>query len=78
MPKLSTGWQHNYSTKTRQAGRVNEQYMYCLIPMLGMNEMSGWLENVDGLKWNLQSLIIFYWIGIVANSRNQIKLLRYY
>jgi hypothetical protein len=32
-PKLSSGWQHNYSTKTRQAGRANEQSMYSLMSM---------------------------------------------
>ncbi len=26
-PQLSGGWQYNYSTKTRQAGRANEQSM---------------------------------------------------
>jgi len=29
-PQQSSGWQHNYSTKTRQAGRTNEQSMYSL------------------------------------------------
>jgi hypothetical protein len=28
VPQLCSGWQHNYSTKTRQAGRANEQSMY--------------------------------------------------
>jgi hypothetical protein len=28
VPQLCRGWQHNYSTKTRQAGRANEQSMY--------------------------------------------------
>jgi len=27
VPQLSSGWQHNYSTKTRQAGHANEQSM---------------------------------------------------
>ncbi len=27
-PQLSSGWQHNYSTKTRQAGRANEHLMH--------------------------------------------------
>jgi hypothetical protein len=31
--QLSGGWQHNYSTKTRQAGHANEQPMYSLISM---------------------------------------------
>ncbi len=26
-PQLSSGWWHNYSTKTRQASRANEQSM---------------------------------------------------
>jgi hypothetical protein len=33
VPQLSSGWQHNYSTKTRQAGQVNEQSMYSLMSM---------------------------------------------
>ncbi len=28
VPQLSSGQHHNYSTKTRQAGRANEQSMY--------------------------------------------------
>jgi hypothetical protein len=32
-PHISSGWQHNYSTKTRQLGRANEQAMYSLISM---------------------------------------------
>ncbi len=32
-PQLTSGWQHNYSTKTRQAGRANEQSMYSLMSM---------------------------------------------
>ncbi len=30
-PQLSSGWQHNYSTKTRQAGWANKQSMYSLM-----------------------------------------------
>ncbi len=32
-PQLSSGWWHNYSTKTRQEGRANEQSMYSLMSM---------------------------------------------
>ena len=32
-PQLSSGWQHNYSTKTWQAGWANEQSMYSLMSM---------------------------------------------
>jgi len=30
----TAGWQHNYSTKTRQAGWANEQSMYSLMSMI--------------------------------------------
>jgi hypothetical protein len=33
-PQLSSGWEHNYSTKTRQVGRANEQPMYSLMSMV--------------------------------------------
>jgi hypothetical protein len=33
-PQLSSGWQHNYSTKTRQVGWANEQSMYSLMSMV--------------------------------------------
>ncbi len=30
VPQLSSGWEHNYSTKTRQVGCINEQSMSLL------------------------------------------------
>jgi len=33
VPQLSSGWQHNYSTKTRLADQANEQSMYFLMSM---------------------------------------------
>jgi hypothetical protein len=33
-PQLSSGWRHNYSTKTRQAGSAVEQSMYSLMSMM--------------------------------------------
>jgi hypothetical protein len=35
-PQLISGWQHNYSTKTRQVGQANEQSMYSLMSMVKM------------------------------------------
>jgi len=32
-PQLSSGWQHNYSTKTRQTGHAIKQSMYTLMSM---------------------------------------------
>ncbi len=29
--QLRGGWRHNYSTKTRQTGRANQQSMYSLV-----------------------------------------------
>ncbi len=34
VPQLSSEWLHDYSTKTRQAGRADEQSMYPLMSML--------------------------------------------
>ncbi len=31
VPQLNSGWQHNHLTKTRQAGKSNEQSMYSLM-----------------------------------------------
>ncbi len=33
-PQLSSGRQHNYTTKTRQAGRADELSMYYLMSMV--------------------------------------------
>jgi hypothetical protein len=33
VPKLRGGRQHNYSTKTRQAGHANEQSIYSIMSM---------------------------------------------
>ncbi len=35
-PQLSGGWQHYYSTKTRQAGHANEQSMYSLMSIVSL------------------------------------------
>jgi len=45
-PQLSSGWQHNYSTKTRLAGRANEQSMYSL---MSMAQVAGFEPSVQGL-----------------------------
>jgi hypothetical protein len=39
VPQLSSGWQHKYSTKTRQAGHENEHYslMSMVTPSYLMN-----------------------------------------
>ncbi len=36
-PQLSSGWWHNYSTKTRPTGHANEQSMYFLMSIGGDN-----------------------------------------
>jgi len=30
-PQLSRGWQHNHSSKTRQAGWANEQFVFSYV-----------------------------------------------
>jgi hypothetical protein len=50
VPQQNCGWQHNYSTKTRQAGRVNEQSMYSLISMAA-NNIQAKIQNINNLCW---------------------------
>jgi len=45
VPQLIGGWQHNYSTKARQAGHVNEQSIYSLF--CGLREIEKTV-NVTG------------------------------
>jgi hypothetical protein len=45
-PQLSSGWRHNYSTKTRLAGRANEQSMYSLKSMVAAFEAKEKLSNI--------------------------------
>jgi hypothetical protein len=33
-PQQSSGWRHNFSTKTRQAGHASEQSMYSFMSMV--------------------------------------------
>jgi hypothetical protein len=39
VPQLSSGWQHNYTTKISQAGWANKQSMYSLMSMAAMNKL---------------------------------------
>jgi hypothetical protein len=43
--QLSSGWRHNYSTKTRQSGWANEQSMYSLMSMMLMEQLT--LKSVN-------------------------------
>jgi hypothetical protein len=47
-PQLSSGWQHNYSTKTRLAGRANEQSMYFSYVYGFVSKMFITLEELQG------------------------------
>ena len=40
LPQLSSDWQHNYSTKTRQAGQANVQSMYYIMSMVEQLSLS--------------------------------------
>jgi len=64
VPQLCSGWQHNYSTKTRQAGRANEQSMYSFMSMIDveeslqtlMTECQGGLNHIFGFRKCLKLL----------------------
>jgi hypothetical protein len=57
VPKLSGGWQHNYSTKTRQASHANEQSIYYVMSMVFANQFMCWGEYCTdkslSTKWNV-------------------------
>jgi hypothetical protein len=40
LPQLSSDWQHNYSTKTRQAGQANGQPVYSFMSMVEQLSLS--------------------------------------
>ncbi len=42
-PQVSSGWQDDYSTKTRQSGHANEQSMYSLMS----KELTNLSKNID-------------------------------
>jgi hypothetical protein len=46
VPQLSSGRQHNYTTKTRQAGCADEQSMYYLMSMVHGQGIQG-KDNFD-------------------------------
>jgi len=52
MPLLNGGWQHNYSTKTMQAGNANEQSMYSQFSMgvtkKASNKLAPWVRHYHG------------------------------
>jgi hypothetical protein len=45
--QLSSGWKHNYLTKTSQTGCANEKSIYSLMSMLGGK---GQLHNSQGTR----------------------------
>ncbi len=48
-PRLSGDWQHNYSTKTRQAGYANEQSMYySVMSMVEGKGVASWVQHETG------------------------------
>jgi len=57
-PQLSSGWQHNYSTKTRKAGWANEQSMYSLMSM----------RQIHGNKPGKQKIHLYYskWTSLMC------------
>ncbi len=53
VPQISSGWQHNYSTKTRQAGHTNEQFRYSLMAVVLVN--NGWYgKSISWLSYLLK------------------------
>jgi hypothetical protein len=53
-PQLSSGWQHNYPTKTRQAGCTDEQSMYSFVYVSEekSNNNNHLYKGLDWVKFN--------------------------
>jgi hypothetical protein len=49
-PQISGGWQHNYSTKARQAGHAKEQSVYNI---LSLDNMMWWFVPCKFFKFSL-------------------------
>jgi hypothetical protein len=56
-PQLSGGWQHNYSTKTRQAGHAYKQYIYYLMFVV-LCLLALWPKQWNGTHILLHDLIL--------------------
>jgi hypothetical protein len=54
--QLCSGWQHNYSTKTRQAGQTNEQSTYS--HMSKFNPHFQIVLNLSSLEFTLMQLLM--------------------
>ncbi len=60
------GRQHNYSTKTRQAGWANEQSMYSLMSMV-VTDISSLGRHETGLEWTILWLKTLFWLTAFAH-----------
>jgi hypothetical protein len=58
-PQLSNGWRHNYSTKTRPAGRANGQFSYVYGKMTP--SMMALIMGLTTITWISFLAEHFYW-----------------
>ncbi len=58
VPQLGGSRQHNYSTKTRQTGHANEQYMYSLMSMVSCHPKKP--SHVKSLELSLKITYLGY------------------
>jgi hypothetical protein len=62
VPQLSSGWRHNYSTKTRNVGRAIEQSMYHDIHFILLNVTTAFTKAIFQLFNQLLLIVIVYLI----------------
>jgi hypothetical protein len=65
-PQLSSGWRHNYSTKTKQVGLANEQSVYSPMPMEQTLSMYTKLEKSLKTFFSFMAMLVFR----TSTSRN--------
>ncbi len=68
VPQLSSGYQHNYSTKTRQTGHANEQSTYSLMSMGGTEKLQIVLDKSVGCQVRLVVKHRYHWLPCFVES----------
>jgi len=72
MPRLSGGWQHNYKTKTRQAGYATEECLFSavcgLYPDTNVPEIDSVFELFILIKNQLSLLDYFSSRGLIYKT----------
>jgi hypothetical protein len=65
-PQQSSGWRHNYSTKTRQACCANKQSMYSLVSMFSIEIFSA--AKICLINWKYKLALRLMVLNVQAQN----------